>query len=370
MTVVACASKNTETPDNTSDITAAEVETTGKSTTGIVKDKFSQYDYNGYEFRILGLSPGEHFYKKINPSANEIYYETDSGDIIDSAIVTRNQMTEDLLNIKISPVWGGGTFDVGNFAKKSIMSDSDDFDMMLMPLTVPYNLAGEGLIANLNDITTIDTSNPWWDQAVVNNFTVAGNLYALTGHYTIFDDYAVPCIFYNQYMVDENSSGDIPSLVRDGKWTIDTMMVMAKAGTADLNGDTNWDLADSWGFMDNGAAFKHLLEGFDITFCESDGKGGQVISLGTERVINAVEKLYNTVISSNDICQTSNADCVNLFSENRCMFYYELLGAINQFRNMNKDFGITPLPKLDEKQARTRRNNGRNARVCIRFKNI
>ena len=352
--LAACGTEGKKT-ENTTDGESVSVSDSGtetRTTADDVKDKYGSNDYEGYTFRILGFSPGEFFYKKINTGANEIYYEEDTGDILDSAVVKRNQQTEQLLNINIEPVFSGSWTDGEAMARKSIASNSDDFDAMLITLMGANTLAGSGLVMNLNDINAIDTSNIWWDQNIVENFTVNGKLYALTGAYNVFDDYAVPCIFYNQYMAEKNSVGDLPQLVRDGKWTIDTMAAAAKLSTLDVNGDSVMDKEDSWGFMDNGGAGKHLFEGCDITFAEKKEDGSFGVSLGSDRAVSAAEKLYNVVINSDILFQTDNSECVKMFSEDRCMFYYELLGAINEFRNMDKDFGVLPLPKYDETQPR------------------
>lgn len=352
--LAACGTEGKK-PENTTDEESVSVSDSGaetRTTADEVKDKYGSNDYGGYTFRILGFSPGEFFYKKINTSANEIYYEEDTGDVLDSAVVKRNQQTEQLLNIEIKPVFSGSWTDGEAMARKSIASNSDDFDAMLITLMGANTLAGSGLVMNLNDINAIDTSNIWWDQNIVENFTVNGKLYALTGAYNVFDDYAVPCIFYNQYMAEKNAVGDLPQLVRDGKWTIDTMTAAAKLSTLDVNGDSVMDKDDSWGFMDNGGAGKHLFEGCDLTFAEKKEDGSFGVSLGSAKAVSAAEKLYNLVINSDILFQTKNAECVKMFSEDRCMFYYELLGAINEFRNMDKDFGVLPLPKYDENQSR------------------
>jgi len=308
-------------------------------------------DFGGYEFRILSPEPGKHFYHKIGSTANEIYVEEDSGDILESAIYKRNVMTEDLLNISITPIFNGDTYTTDEVASKSILAGSDDFDMTLMPLAYSYQLAAEGMMMDLNSVDALDLDNEWWSSAIINSFTINDRLYAVTGHYNIFDDFASACVFYNEYMIDENQHDDIPALVRAGKWTIDAMMEMAAVVTNDINGDSISDINDCWGFMDNSDAVSHLLEGMDCRLVDTNAQGEHEILLGNEYTLTRVEKIYNKVITSgNALVGIQNKQAIVNFSENRCLFYYELLGAINEMRNMEKDFGIAPVPKYDETQ--------------------
>lgn len=78
--------EDTQTSGDTDETTETD---TGSGNLDAVKAKYgdyADYDYEGFQFRILSPSPGEHFYKKTSATENEIYYEAENGDTLNDAI--------------------------------------------------------------------------------------------------------------------------------------------------------------------------------------------------------------------------------------------------------------------------------------------
>ena len=334
-------------PENT-ESTATETETTVADT---VTASYTCYDYAGYTYRILSYSPGNFFYFKIGPEANEIYYESETGDSYSDAVYKRNLMTEELLNVKITPIWGGNTGEISTLVTKQVQAGDDSCDLILQSLSYNITLGTEKKVHNLKSLSSIDLSAAWWDQNIVSNFTYRDELlYTVAGHYNVYDDYAVPVIFCNKHMIEQYSQEDPTVLVSEGKWTLENMMKNAAAGTVDLNGDGKMDETDSFGFTDNTGALYHLMCGSGALSTRLDTDGKPYITCKEEAYLNAAEKIYDTVICSGSIWQGVNAICRVMMKEDRNMFYYELIGGINEFRDMESDFTLLPLPKGSEKQ--------------------
>ncbi len=325
---------------------AVESETT---VTDTVAAKYGDHDYMGYGYRILAYSPGTFFYGKISSDANEVYYESETGDSYNDAVYKRNILTEDLLNVKISPVFDVG--DISTYVTNSVMSGDDNCDLVLYSLSYNITLGINSKVYNLKSLSGMDLSAPWWDQNIISNFTYKNEvLYTVAGHYNVFDDYAVPVIFCNMNVIGQNSLTNPKELVREGKWTLDNMMSIADAVTNDINGDGKMDKTDAWGFCDNGGALYHLMSGSGALNTHMDENGVPVIACKEESYLNAAEKIYNTVVSSSSIYQGDNGTCCTMMKEDRNVLYYELLGCINEFRDMESDFTLLPLPKYSEEQ--------------------
>ena len=97
--------EDTQTSGDLDETTVVEA---GSGNLDAVKAKYgnyADYDYEGYEFRILSPSPGEHSYKQTSATENEIYYEAENGDTLNDAIYQRNQIAQELLNFELVPVW-------------------------------------------------------------------------------------------------------------------------------------------------------------------------------------------------------------------------------------------------------------------------
>jgi len=317
-----------------------------------IQAQYADTAYDGYEFRILAIQPGGHFYKKISTEANEIWYAEQTGDIYNDAVYARNLLTEDLLDIRLSALWGTDHTDIGTQIQKFVQAGDDTADLALTSLATNITQATSGYLHNLHSIRAITLDAPWYDQDIVKNYSYKTNkLYCVTGAYNVFDDYAVPVIFYGRDIMTHNGLDDPSTLVHEGKWTLDVMMSMAETVTVDSNGDGKMDIQDTWGYLDNTGFYQHLQEGAGQPRTKVGDDGIPVLNITSEAYIDVGEKIYNLVVDSDARFISSNADCVAVMKENRGLFYYELLGAINEFRDMESDFSLLPMPKYDESLA-------------------
>jgi ABC-type glycerol-3-phosphate transport system substrate-binding protein len=337
---------NDESTASADETITVEEETT---VTDTVASKYGDHDYGGYGYRILAYSPGAFFYGKIGSEANEVYYESETGDSYSDAVYKRNLLTEDLLNVKISPVFDVG--DISTAVTNAVMSGDDICDLVLYSLSYNIALGMANKVHNLKSLSGLDLTASWWDQNIISNFTYKNQiLYTVAGHYNVYDDYAVPVIFCNMNVIEQNALDNPKTLVHEGKWTLDNMMKIADAVTKDLNGDGEMDKSDSWGFCDNGGALYHLMSGSGGLNTRMDENGVPTITCKDEAYLTAAEKIFNTVLQSSSIYQGDNGTCCTMMKEDRNVLYYELLGCINEFRDMESDFTLLPLPKGSEEQ--------------------
>lgn len=320
-------------------------------TTAYVKEKYGDYDYNGYEFRILSIDQGEHYYRLIDEkSGNEIWYEEDNADAHQHAVFTRNLLAEELLNIKITPRWGGNGSEVPDKIKTNVTAGGDEFDLALASLNKLIQLGVDGRLYSYFNIPTFDMNESWWDQELIGTYTYKKDyLFAISGDYTVFDDYAVPVIFYNKNVIEDNNLEDPADLVDDGTWTVDAMIEMARKATRDL-GDGTMDVSDAWGYVDNDHVLTHLLEGCQTFVTKVDEEGIPQVVCDSQDFVDTAQYLFNAIALNTSIGSFNNDDCVDMMLEDRALFYYELLGAINNFRDMESVFSLLPLPKKDLNQ--------------------
>lgn len=330
-------------------------ESSDAPTTALVREKYADFDMQGYGFRVLGITPGQHYYWMIDGMdgtgwCNEVWYAEDNADVQIHSVFTRNTLAEELLNIKISQIEGGGTYEIPNMVKTLVKAGSDDFDMTLGDLTCNLPLSMEGYFLNLYSIPTFDLHNAWWDQEFVNTFTYKhNNLFLVTGDYTIYDEYAAACIFYNKQIIENSNLEDPADLVDAGTWTIDKMMEMGSKVYKDLDGN-GMDIDDAYGFYDNLFALTHITEGCNIHMTEPDEDGVPQVIIENESFVNAVQKVFDTVIMSPATFLDEGSHDKSMMLEDRVLFLYEQLGGINMLRDMESDFSLLPLPKLNEDQ--------------------
>ena len=348
--VLASCNNGKQSGQDTSDSISIEVTDADKSTTAYVKKTYGQYDFEGYDFRILGRDKGHYLINEDNGS--EIWYEEEGSDNFQSAVFRRNKLTEELLNVKISLIEAGEyIYDQIALARRLVDNQEDAYDMFVGNIDRNMRAAMDGYFYNLYDIESFDLKADWWDQKLVNSYSYANSkLYLIVGHYNIFDDYAMPVVFYNQMVVEENNLTDPAEYVRSGEWTIDRMMADAAVVTKEINGDGVMTMDDSWGLLDNGYVMIHFIEGCNTLIAGPDADGIPEIRISSESYINAAEHVYNSIVCSPYYLSVGNEEGIEILSSDRALYYYEMLGCINQLRDMESTFSLLPLPKESEAQ--------------------
>ena len=323
-------------------------------TTAYTREKYGDLKYDGYEFRVLGINRGAHYYFMLDGDtgfANEIWYEEDSSEPQQHSVFTRNLLAEDLLGIKISMIEGGGTYELDAKIKTLVKSGGDDFDMTLGSQCKALPLATEGYFHNLHAMETLDLGEEWWDQEYIDTFTYKNKyLYTVCGDYNIFDDYATPVIFYNKQVLENFNLDDPADLVDDGKWTIDSMMDYVNKVTNDASGDGKLDENDVWGLVDNNQYMFHFSTGCNLHLTELDDEGVPQVTIDSENFTNTVQTVFDKVTMSNKCWIGDNGTCYDMLKDDRALFYYEILTGINMLRDMESDFSLLPTPKLNNDQ--------------------
>ena len=183
--------------------TESESETEAEKTvTDTVREKYSSYSYDGYEYKVLAPSPNAHFaYDEVGADVNEVWVEESDGTPLNDAIFARNLATEDLLGIKVTPIFADNDENIRNQVKTEVTAGTTDYD-------------------------------------IVETFTMFNSkLYWITGDINVFDDFAVEVLFTNKSILEQNGFELPYKDVLEGKWTIDRMYQIAKACEKDLDGD-------------------------------------------------------------------------------------------------------------------------------------
>ena len=198
-------SASSETVQQSASNTESESETEAEKTvTDTVREKYSSYSYDGYEYKVLAPGPNAHFaYDEVGADVNEVWVEESDGTPLNDAIFARNLATEDLLGIKVTPIFADNDENIRNQVKTEVTAGTTDYDTVLNRMDYIGPQAESGLYLNLMD--HLDTSNPWWDKNIVETFTMFNSkLYWITGDINVFDDFAVEVLFTNKSILEQN----------------------------------------------------------------------------------------------------------------------------------------------------------------------
>lgn len=332
------------------------------TTTDATEEEGWQYpdvDYAGGEYRMLNFDQLWDMY--IHMDATEL-----TGEALNDALYNRNRAIEDKLNCKIIEKElecdAANTVTLlTNEAKTSIMSGSDDYDVMFLPISQDISLVTEGYLMDLNEIPQLQLQEDWWDQVVIDATTLNGKLYFATGAINLMAYDSMWCLFFNENMMEERSMEKPYDLVREGKWTIDALTKYCTE-VATLNDDDSfkWNKNGSciWGISSHQNAPGKMWFAAGVRCAEVQDNGEILFTLDKEQVFNVMDKLAvllngkngNTLKASNNDFDVDAGGYYYVFSTGRSLFLTAEIKAAQLMRDMEDNFGIVPLPKYDEEQ--------------------
>ena len=310
-------------------------------------------DFGGYEFRILSRDQSNARW-----AARDIAAEYETGDPLNDAAYRRNTVIEDRYNITIanrtSPNMLGD-------ARKSIMSDGDDYDVMMGGLPgFAVNLSVEGMLADLKNVPYLDLPKPWYDQKANAQLTVANKLYITVCDITTIARDATWAYLFNKKILTELALDDPYRLVRDGEWTIDKMLELCKGVSRDLDGDGVMGRGDLYGYAGETSNLYFGLVSTGIELIKKDGADMPVYAGLDDAGLTVFNKLMSTfgdktvALRADDWYGKGFDVWLDLmdssFMDNRILFFDTNMANVQTYRNMETDFGIIPPPKRDETQ--------------------
>ena len=283
-----------------------------------------------------------------------VYMPEMTGEVVDDAIYERNLAVQERFDVNIpEPLLGPD----GECAElnASVQAGDDMCDVAIMHYKWLGNSATSGYFIDAASVGYLGLEKPWWYQNVNDAYSFAGHYYVLVGMYDLDNYYDSVATYFNKNMfADYFPNDDLYSVVKEGKWTIDALRTYADGVTTDLNGDGKMDPTnDQYGYgMANGYSFIYQF-GWDQMITERDSEGYPQYVIHTERQVQIVDTLYDLLHGTGVvILDESGGPAVEAFKNGRLLFTIQNLSASINFRDVEHDFGILPICKLDEAQER------------------
>jgi len=313
-------------------------------------------DFEGYEYRILSRGASYSLWEGRDADAAE-----ENGDLINDAVYRRNRIIEEKFNITIV---NKDSADISGSASKAIKSNSDEYDIMMGPLSSNFanTLSMGGMLADLKNIPYLDLSKPWYDQKANEQLTIMHKLYVTISDIGIVDKDATWSYLFNKKLVTDFALENPYQLVKEGKWTIDKMLEMCKDISRDLDGDGKMTVDDMYGYAGETYNLYIALLSAEINIITKDANDLPVYAGLNDAGVNAFQKLIvmfgdkNLTLRADDYYGSGkevwggNGIMDTAFKENRILFFDTSMARVTFYRNMDADFGIIPPPKRDEAQ--------------------
>lgn len=354
--LLSCAGdqKETETvntADTTGADTAMETEETGPATdeNGYLCDDLPELDFGGETVNLLYWSDVEN---------QEFIAEELTGEVVNDAIYQRNTTVEDRLNIRynwIGTPGNGGSIDkyVGK-VRDSHTAGDNSYDVLA---SYSRSIAGclvNGLLTNLESAAYLDYEKPWWPDNLLEESTINGHLYFVSGDISTNALHMMYCVYFNKQILEDFGLQSPQELVAENQWTIDKMIEMTDGTYIDLNGNGKSDVDDQFGFTIINFHNDAFYTGSGLKLIDKDPDKILVISddFYSEKTVNLLAKLgpweASNAVYKKDDYEKPFTDGRALFNINRAHY------AAKSLRDTELSYGIVPVPKYDESQTNYR----------------
>lgn len=293
-------------------------------------------------------------------SAYEFLAESENGEVINDAVFKRNRDVEERLNVKLNFV-DPGTDDNGAYLtniKKSVTAGDGAYDIVPMFAYYGSPLAAEGYFTDLLTTEYFNESSPWWNKSFVEELTIFGCLWTITGDLSLTATNRVYATFFNKKLQESYYKDlDFYDEVYRGKWTIDRFGALVKDGYSDLNGNGERDDEDfyAWFAPTASVPLDSFQASLNLPITEKDGDGIPRLVYNNEKTAQAYQKVYDLYFNNDGVNAgyytfESIEAADKAFLEGRSTFLIDMFVTTDLLREMEDDYGVLPVFKWDEIQ--------------------
>ncbi len=351
---IACSEPQEAAPDTTAAVPVTEAETeTGRAQT---PDNLpADLDFGGETVPVYLLDNWGQ--KPFITGPEEL-----TGEIVDDAILARNMSVMERLNIvlRYEPVAG----DLGsstNDIRKFVTAGEDAYDIVVAPQYSMVSLAASGFFINTLTLEYLDFDMPWWWNNYMNELSIGYDTrFFLVGDFFMNMLLGTRILYFNKNLYTDyfGETDELYDTVLTGKWTLDRMKTLIDGSYADLNGNSEADADDRFGFVTYGAfsSTDAFAFGTDVKLTTRDEEGIVMLNAeGNERAAVLLEKLLGIFWCQGSWIydHTKHEGDVNIlkFTAGESLFLgNSSFNEASALRDMKDDFGVVPYPKYDESQ--------------------
>lgn len=329
-----------ETPAVSAGVSTSAPEPTEEELRNAISDDLPETDCEGREFRLYAFDKMEKYF----------YADEQNGEIINDSIYTANKTVEERFNTDIVFVDSGGDDVSHNSAiRKSILANDNIFEVAENHDSLSGASAMEGLYLNLYEIPYLNFEKPWWPSNAVDSLTFMNQMYVGSSNMSYKGFHFTRVLFFNKSLIADYNLTEPYRYVFDGQWTLDLLIGITKDIYEDMNGDAKADKSDIYGYMANNPSYCYL-EAYGINPIEkSDNE--LVMAINNEKTIQLFDKMYSLIFESPGGVMVNYSESAALFGEGHAVYVFGELGhAVDILRYTDVNYGIIPLPKLDETQ--------------------
>lgn len=293
---------------------------------------------------------------------DEIWVDQINGDVVNDAVFQRNAAVEELLGLKIKShtISGTDNYAVSNEIRTAVKAGSDEFDILANSVYSTIMYSAENIFHNLYDCDYLNLEKPYWAQGFNKAASIGDAQYMCTGAAALTLYRYMFVTFFNKNMLAEVTDENLYEVVNNGKWTLEYQYNLASKFYSDLDGDGQRDADDQYGFVCTNLAYiDPYWSSCELPILTKDENNAYVYSPNVERMSTAVDRilqLWYDCEGSYIFASVSDSENqligTRAISERRAATTTLRLVSVEgaEFRNMTDQYGIIPIPKMEESQ--------------------
>ena len=298
------------------------------------------FDIYTYQGGNLAATVGRNYY---NLAVHE-----ENGDVLNDAGYRVTTEVEERFGITLTCAESNDTAASVPSMKKLLLAGDSTYELF-MPFTLEnfMPLLSENLLYDVASLEHVDLTREYYVQDAIELYTVADKVITITGSYAMPSSLPLGYL-YNKKAAAELDIENMYDLVRSGAWTHDKFMEIIRDTYRDLNGNGKPDDGDFYGYHTYGVGPQYLYCSYDGTTVKADGDGFK-FGFDSEHAVRIMEKIIALRTDGN----AGYYDKWDVFFGGNALFCFYLSGA-DPLRDLNFEFGLLPVPKLDENQEQYR----------------
>ncbi len=322
-------------------------------------DRFVQtQEFAGQTVKVLSAAFNDSYVTEIGDNTGN----ESCAEVLCLAIKERTEAVENAYGVKIEEEividakrYGGSFL---SMVRELAVSATGDYDIYYPCLLDAGTMAMEGLLVDLGSAEGIGIGNSWWDQVFIQDTSVGGSTYYLTGDIGLRAKNAAGCTFFNKELFDTYKITYPYETVRSMQWTIDEVLAIIKQAniSEDLDHDGSITYHDRFGWAGQNGDMQKLFYASGERIAEVAENGIPIISVYNERSTAVVDKILSLLQNRTDyVCGDDYFDesstpmllLLDAFKADRCLFYSGSVEDALKLGDMESDFGILPSPMYD-----------------------
>lgn len=312
------------------------------------------FEGQNFHFFVMGIE------RNANNYSVEIYADEQTGEVINDAVYGRNLALADTYNFTITETPSAAGEDLAATVEQLVTAGDDTYQVAMLNLMNGGYLMTKGMLSDLSQMPHMDMSKSWWDGTIADDLTIGGKQLAAMGDINIMDNNATWAVFFNKKLMVDNGM-DMPySLVHEGKWTYEKFHEMSQVVANDLDGNGTMDDQDLWGTVGAAENTTFMFFSSGERFTQKDENDIPQMKPLSDRTYSVLEEIFAIQCDNNSTLLVENAqksynnawsDLIRAnFRNDLALFYVAGLLTYTLMREMESEYGLLPLPKLDEAQ--------------------